>query len=141
MNSLVKSMIGTGITGLIVIMALHGAAFVEAMNAAWLFLLKAADDAPLGLSSFFLAMALAIASQPFLRKWLPAMPCRQSREFLVESTALVIGVAVMWLQLHTLYGLLLGLLAGLVAPYIQKGFAAAIALAYRAYVGKPDAPA
>ena len=140
MNGLAKSQLCTTVAGLIVLLAMYGAGFVEAMQASWLFLLKLADTAPLGLSSFALALALAIAAQPFLRKWVaPYVRCEHSRDFIVESAALAIAVGVMWLQTRSLDGLLLGLLAGLSAPYMLKGIVAVAALSYRAYVGEPDA--
>jgi hypothetical protein len=137
MNGGVKSVFGVSLAGLFIVLAVNGAAFVQAAQAAWLFLLSLSTTAPLGVSSFFMASALAIVSQPFLRKWLPHLRCPMSREFIIESAALGIGVGVMWAQLHTLNGLLLGLLAGFSAPYIQKGIAACIALAGRAFMGKP----
>lgn len=135
MNGGVKSVFGVSLAGLFIVLAANGAAFVQAAQAAWLFLLNLSTTAPLGVSSFFMASALAIVSQPFLRKWLPHLRCPMSREFIIESAALAIGVGVMWAQLHTLNGLLLGLLAGFSAPYIQKGIAACIALAARAFAG------
>jgi hypothetical protein len=136
MNNFFKSMLGISLAGFLVLLASNGAALVDAAGGAWTFLLTLAHTAPLGLSSFVLALALGIAAQPFLRKWLPALQCHASREFIVESVALAIGIAVMWVQLRSLSGLLLGILAGLLAPYVQKGFAAVAGLLYRAYVGE-----
>ena len=144
MKTGMKSALGVSAAGLFVVIAANGANFVNAMKAAWLFLVMLAATAPLGVSSFALASALAIAAQPFARRWLPHLRCPMSREFIVESLALCIGVGVMWVQLHTLNGLLLGLLAGFSAPYLQKGIAAGISLAWRALSGEPrsfDPPA
>ena len=135
MNNIAKSTIGVSLAGLFVLFATHGAQFFDAANAAWLFLLKLSEGAPLGLSSFLLAITLGSVSQPFLRHWLPAMPCKMSREFVAEFAALVIGVVVMWEQTHTLNGLLLGLLAGFASPLVYKGIAAACALTWRAVSG------
>jgi hypothetical protein len=142
MKGPVKSLLGISGAGLIVLLAVNGAAFVEAMQAAWLFLLKLAATAPLGLSSFVLASALAIAMQPFVRKWIaPVVHCKASHDFIVESCALAVGVGVMWLQTRSLDGLLLGVLAGLSAPYMLKGLTALWLLGMRAYSGVPDADA
>jgi hypothetical protein len=138
MNNFFKSSLGISAAGLLVLLATNGAALVGAAGGAWTFLLTLAHTAPLGLSSFLLALALGIAVQPFLRKWLPDLRCHASREFLIESAALAIGIGVMWGQLRTLSGLLLGILAGLFAPYAQKGLAAGFALLSQAYVGESD---
>jgi hypothetical protein len=141
MNNWLKSTIGVSLAGFIIILAANGAAFFEALQAGWLFLLKLGASAPLGLSSFLLALAMAVAAQPFLRKWLPQhVRCIESREFLIESIALAIGIGVMYGQLRTLNGLLLGILAGLLAPYLQKGIAMLVALSLRATVGDPHLP-
>lgn len=138
MNNFFKSTLGISVAGLLVLLASNGAALVGAAGGAWTFLLTLAHTAPLGLSSFVLALALAVGVQPFLRKWLPELRCHASREFLIESAALAIGIGVMWLQLRSLSGLLLGILAGFMAPYAQKGLAMVGALLRRAYVGQGD---
>ena len=139
MNAVAKSTVGMSLAGIVVLLAMYGAAFWSALEAGWLFLLKLADTAPLGLTSFLMALEMAIAVQPFLRKWVaPHVHCQDSRDFLVESAALAVGVLVMWAQTRSLQGLLLGLLAGLLAPYLLKGITATLLLAYRAYVGERD---
>lgn len=132
MNNWLKSTIGISGAGLFALVALHGAKVAEALHGFSLFLFKLVEDAPLGVSSFALAVALAVATQPFLRKWLPVMPCRQSREFVIESAALAVGFGVMFGQMPTLLGALLGVLAGLLSPYLQKGVAAVVGLIARA---------
>lgn len=142
MNKFFKSTLGISAAGLLVLLAANGAALVDAALGAWQFLLTLADTAPLGLSSFVLALALAVAAQPFVRKWIaPRVGCVPSREFVIESAALAIAVVVMWIQTRDLSGLLLGILAGFAAPYVQKALAALGALGYRAYVGEADPPA
>lgn len=111
--------------------ALNGGKLVEVATGAWLFLLKLSETAPLGLSSFLLALALGVASRPFLLHYLPAMPCKASREFVIDLSALVIGVGVMFAQLRTLNGLLLGLLAGFAAPMLARALSALFGLTRR----------
>lgn len=132
MNGVAKSTLGISIAGLLVLIATNGAALAEALQGLWLVMLKFSDTAPLGLSSFLLALALAVVSQPFLRKWMPHLRCPMSRDFLIESAALAIALAVMLAQVRDLKGWMLGLLAGFMAPYVFKGLAAIGSLAWRA---------
>lgn len=141
MNGAAKSGIVVALTALVTLIATQGAAFVESLGAFWLFVLKLTDDAPLGLSSFLLAFSLAVASQPFLRRWVPALKCPLSRDFIIESAALAIAVAVMWTQMRTLPGIMLGMFSGFVAPYAHKGLGALWGLAVvglRRALGAPE---
>ena len=76
----------------------------------------------------WLALALGVVSRPFLLRYLPAMPCRASRDFVIDASALVIGFGVMFGQLRTLSGALLGLLAGFAAPLVARGIAAVLGI-------------
>lgn len=114
----------TAVIAVLGAVALNGGKPVEVATGAWLFLLNLSKTAPLGLSSFLLALALAVASRPFLLRYLPAMPCHASREFVIDTVALLTGFAVMFGQLRTLNGALLGLLAGFAAPLVARGIAA-----------------
>ncbi len=113
-----------GIAAAVTLLATNGAALLEVVAGVWLFLLKLSDTAPLGLASFLLALGLGVLSRPFLLRYLPPMPCHSSREFVIDTAALVIGVGVMFGQLRTLNGALLGLLAGFAAPLVARGIAA-----------------
>ena len=137
MNGFLKTTIGGAAFTVIYIFAAHGKAFFDSMHAGWLFFVDVTKEAPLGLAAFLLALALASASQPFLHRWLPTLRCPLSREFLIESAALVIGVAVMWAQLRTLPALMLGTLAGFMAPYVHKGIHVGITLIGRSFKGGP----
>lgn len=120
-----------GVVAILGALALNGGKLVEVATGAWLFLLKLSATAPLGLSSFLLALSLGVASRPFLLHYLPPMPCKASRDFVIDASALVIGCGVMFAQLRTLNGLLLGLLAGFAAPLIAKALGALFGLTRR----------
>ena len=110
-----------GIGAALAVLATNGGKLVEVAMGAWLFLLKLSDTAPLGLASFGLALSLGILSRPPLQKYLP--PCPQHptrREAAIDLPAVLIGAAVMFVQLRTLNGALLGILAGLLAPQLAK---------------------
>jgi len=117
-----------GLVALLTAVAMNGDKVLQVIIGTWLFLLKLSETAPLGLSSFLLALALAITSRPFLLRYLPPMPCHQSRDFVVDLIALAIGFGVMFAQLRTLDGALLGILAGFAAPLLAKGIGALIAM-------------
>lgn len=121
-----------GFAAVLTAIAMNGSRILEVGNGAWLFLLNLSATAPLGLVSFLLALALGVASRPFLLHYLPPMPCKASRDFVIDASALVLGVGVMFAQLRTLNGLLLGLLAGFAAPLIAKALGALFGLTRRA---------
>ena len=121
MNDTFKSIFGISVAGLFALIAMNGGQFVESCKAAWIFLLDIAANAPMGLASFILALALGVVTQASLQHWVPRAANRALRQFAIESSALGVGIGVMWMQLHTLNGLLLGLLAGFMAPWMQKG--------------------
>ena len=118
--------------------ALNAKPLIDAAAAGWAFLGKATSSTPLGLGAFLIALGLATASQPFLRRVSPLLRCAATRELLIQSAALVIAVAAMWLLMQDqgpkarLYALLLGAFAGFVAPYLFLAIQALIGLAWRA---------
>lgn len=123
-----KTITWSGIAAAAALIAANGAKVIEVALGVWLFLLKLTETAPLGLASFALALALGVASRPFLLRYLPATPCRTSRDFIVDASALVIGLGVMFVQLRTLNGALLGLLAGFAAPLVARAIGALLGL-------------
>jgi len=123
-----------GFIALFAAIALNGSKVIEVALGAWLFLLNLSETAPLGLSSFLLALSLAIVSRPFLLRYVPAWRCPASRDFVIDSAALAIGFGVMFGQLRTLDGALLGILAGFAAPLLAKGLAAVFGLVWRRWL-------
>lgn len=104
--------------------ALNGAKLLEVMNGLWLFLGKLTDTAPMGLWSFTLALALGLLARPALQKYLPPCPDHLTRrEGAIDLSGIVIGFVVMYAQLPTFYGVLLGILVGLLAPQVAKWIA------------------
>lgn len=131
MNNWLKSTLGISGAGLFALIALHGGAFFEAMQGALIFMVKLAHDAPLGLGSFVLASALAVVAQAFVSRFAASLPCPKSRELCTATLGLLIGTGVMYAQLRTLDGLLLGLLAGFSSPFVYLLIAAAVNLLLR----------
>ncbi len=132
---------GTFLAGLVMLIAAiatNGTKFAEGMHAVWLFVIGLTDTAPLGLSSFLLATGLAVGAQAMLARWLPLFKCAKSRDLVTDVAAFAVGFGVMWLQTRgqadpaaRLNGLLLGALAGFMAPYVFKAVAAIVAMAVR----------
>lgn len=141
-----KTLTVASVVALIGALGANARPIVDAGQAAWTFFRDALAGAPLGVASFVLSLGLAVASQPYLHKLARQLPCAQSRDFLVETAALVIGVGTLWLQMQhlggveRLYALLAGMFAGFVAPYIYKGLAAAWRAGSAAWRGMSDQP-
>lgn len=130
MNSWIKSIGGVSLAGMFVLLATYGKQLAEAGMALWMFVLDAGRTAPLGVASFFVAIALAVSSRYFLRKWLPDLKCPLSRDFLVDATAVVIGLVTVWVQMldvapvERIKALWIGAMAGFIAPHVYNGLAA-----------------
>lgn len=121
MNKKFLSIFGASGLAVMVALAANGTNLVKALEAAFLFMLKMGDKAPLGLASFALTMALAIGAQAFLHKFAGQLfPCSKSRDALYALAGFAIATSVMYLQLRTLNGLLLGLLAGFASPFAYQ---------------------
>lgn len=135
MNNWIKSLFGVSGATLLVLIAMHGADLASSAKAAALFLYVLVERAPLGLASFLLASALGVLAQAFVERFANELPCPKSRDFALALLALLIGVSVMWFQLKTFTGLLLGLIAGFSAPFLYQGVAALWNLAMRSLKG------
>ena len=125
MNDPVKAVTGASLIGLVAVFAMYGKQFWESALGAWLFLLKITETAPLGLASFFTALLLGTLLNLALRRWVPLSRNPEFRSAALEVISLAGAVLVAWVQLHTLNGLLFGILAGLMAPLLARTCAAA----------------
>ena len=145
MNNWLKGSLGVGFAGFIVLLAQYGEKLALAIKALWILTLEASQDAPLGLSAFFIALGLAVLSRWFLRKWVPHLKCPLSRDFIIDAAALLTGITVVWLQMQgagpiaRLNALWIGLAAGLSAPLLYNFLAALGGLAGRALKDAMDA--
>lgn len=99
---------------------------IENIEAVWLFLLRLTETAPIGVWTFLIATIVPACLGPYLSRGLPPAWHPESRAFLVETAALLVGVALAWLPWRTLPGLLVGIVAGLASPYVTKAWQAAI---------------
>ncbi len=138
MNKTVTGVTLAGVLAVIAALSANGKGLAEGLTAMWLFLVSLAETAPLGLSSFALAIALAVGVQAALVRWLPLFRCSTSRDLVMDLAAFLVGFGVMWAQTRAqvdpadrLNGLLLGALAGFLAPYVFKGIAAVVSMAAR----------
>lgn len=121
-----------GVAAAIALLAANGGKLLEVATGAVLFLHNLSATAPLGTWSFFLALGLGVLSRPYLVRYVPPCPGRpERREFLIDAAAWVIGVGVMFGQLRTLNGALLGLLAGFAAPMVAKAIGVLFGLTRR----------
>ena len=130
MDGWLKKTLGLGFGGLVALVALYGDKFWTAAEGALRFMTLLAAQAPLKVGSFFLALALAVLAQAFLRPFV-RLKCPQSDQLLLSGVGLAFGVGVMALQLHTLNGVLLGLMAGFASPFVYQLLAAGFRLALR----------
>lgn len=124
MNKWLQSTLGVSAAALMVLLASNGKALVEALEAAWLFLMKLVETAPMGLASFAMALTMAVLAQGFIARLADQLKCASSREVVKSAVSLLFGFAVMYLQLPTVKGALLGLLAGFAGPFAFQAVAA-----------------
>lgn len=98
----------------------------ENVEGAWLFLLKLTETAPLSVWTFVVAAILPAVLVRYLHRF-PCMPRweraygKPSVAWGVETIALIAGIGISYLPWQTLPGLLIGICAGLLSPYLCKG--------------------
>lgn len=124
MNKWLQSTLGVSAAALLVLLASHGKSFIEALEASWVFLLKLVETAPMGLASFAMSLTMAVLAQAFIARVAEQLKCASSREVIRSAVSLLFGFAVMYLQLPTVKGALLGLLAGFAGPFAYQAVAA-----------------
>lgn len=132
MNDQVKWLTGTSVVGFIAVFALHGEAFIKALMAFPALLQAYASGLPFGATSFLLSFAIAALVFSMARR---NFICKTRREFIAELLALMMALAVTLTQQYfgdvpssnsrVLQATLLGLLAGLAAPFVVRGMMAA----------------
>jgi hypothetical protein len=104
---------------------------LQTIEALWLFLVKITETAPLGTGSAIIAVVVPACLVARVRKALPEQWHTASRDFIVETGALLVGIGLAWLPWQTVQGLLVGIVAGLLSPYIAKGVEAAWGIGVR----------
>lgn len=104
---------------------------LQNIEAVWLFLLRLTETAPIGVWSFLIAVILPACFAPYLRRALPPAWHPKSRDFIVETAALIAGIALAWLPWQTLSGLLVGIMGGFMSPYITLAWQAGTGLMFR----------
>ena len=143
MNDRLKATFGVGFAGFIALFALHGDAFLKALGALPAVLQVFAEKLPLGVWSFFLALALAGFSYEFAVRWLPCRADGRRPYFAAETVGLVVGVAVTTVLQGAaappavLKAVMLGILAGYAAPWIAKGIESIVVMRRCGTGGKP----
>lgn len=95
---------------------------IQNAEAVWLFLMKITETAPLGVWTFLVAAIFPACFGPYLRRGLPAGWHPGSRDFIVETVALLAGIGLAYLPWPTLNGLLVGILGGFMSPYLTRGW-------------------
>lgn len=106
----------------------------ENIHGVWEFLITITETAPLSVWQFAIAVIVPAA----LFRYLQRMPCRyqwdarwgrNTVDWGLETIALVVGIALAWVPWRTTAGLLIGICAGLLSPYITRGVIACFVFA------------
>lgn len=126
--------------GLFVLLAVNGEKFWAGMAAAWKFLLAISETAPLGVGSFFTALALATIATVACRHFLPPSANKDKRTLGIEALAIALALFVAFSQLSGLYAWIVGLAAGLSASVFAGVIMALAAWVGRSLESAPKAP-
>ncbi len=124
MNEKAKTVSAASLAGLFALFALHGEAFFRGALGAWRFLEAITGSADLGVSAFFLAIALATLLQLTLRRLVPEGRNRYTVLLIGEFMSLLVAIHVCWLQIPNRNGIMVGLLAGLSSPFLTRAIMA-----------------
>lgn len=141
-----KVLTGVSLGGAIVLFALYGEKFWVQANAAWIFLIKLTETAPLGLAAFFASWTLSTMLVITLRRWVPPMRNENGRRFLIEGLGLLGAIFTAWIQMRgpassTFDGVLFGILAGFMAPMTATGLFAIAAYGKHQLEDQANVPA
>lgn len=104
---------------------------MEYIQAIWLFILQFTQTAPVGVWTFFVAAICPAVMMPFFRKALPETMHERTADFLAESVALVAGIVLAYGLWPEFKGLVLGIVAGFMSPYLTKGWQMVSGMVFR----------
>lgn len=123
----------------VALVAMHGESFFKAFGLLPEVLAKFSKLMPLGTGSFFLSLTMAAIAWYFVHRRTPQLSRNgDARAFRSELVALLVGICAMLLQsgatmptaseatVSAVYAVMLGILAGFLAPFIMKGVLALI---------------
>lgn len=104
---------------------------LNALNGTWKFLLLMTSTAPLGVWSFIIAAIFPAVFLAWLNHGVPQSWLVRSRDFWLQTVAILAGILLAWLPWQTLNGFLVGLMAGFMSPYLCRAGTALACLGYR----------
>lgn len=130
MDKRLQTVFGVGFGGLLALFALHGRALLDVLMAMPDVAAAFAARMPLGAWSFLIALACAAGIYAFLLRWLPSCGNGHRPHFASESMAILTAMLAALVQqsssspTHLMRAVLLGLVAGLAAPWLVRGLEA-----------------
>lgn len=109
-------------TGAIALIATHGKAFLEAVAAVPEVLAAWTKGTPVGAWAVLAGLLLPVLVMLTVERWVPETPGQErKRRALMELGGIGVAVFVSFMLMPRVSGLLIGLLCGLVAPWITRG--------------------
>lgn len=109
---------------------------MEYLKGLYLFVDTFCRTAPIGYWTFIVAAILPAVMIPWLRQNLPASFYPHSRDFIVESVALVCSIALSFGLWPEFRGFVTGVVAGFMSPYLTKGVQAIGGVVWRMLLKK-----